>query len=66
MMHLEQTLDLCSAAAIPRCQTMGKLLNALDKAMKNLDGIKGTVYSQLSQLYYDKPVLLEIPASIQP
>lgn len=54
MMHLEQTLDLCilcSAAAIPRCQT--KMLNALDKAVKNLDGIKGT-YSELSQLHCDK------------
>ncbi|XP_016371607.1 hemoglobin cathodic subunit beta-like [Sinocyclocheilus rhinocerous] len=49
--------NLSSAAAIlgnPKVSNHGKtVLNALDKAVKNLDGIKGT-YSELSQLHCDK------------
>ncbi|XP_016321145.1 hemoglobin, beta adult 2 isoform X2 [Sinocyclocheilus anshuiensis] len=49
--------NLSSAAAIlgnPKVSNHGKtVLNALEKAVKNLDGIKGT-YSELSQLYCDK------------
>ncbi|XP_018973480.1 hemoglobin, beta adult 2 [Cyprinus carpio] len=49
--------NLSSASAIlgnPKVANHGKtVLNALDKAVKNLDGIKGT-YSELSQLHCDK------------
>ncbi|XP_016131373.1 hemoglobin cathodic subunit beta-like [Sinocyclocheilus grahami] len=49
--------NLSSAAAIlgnPKVSNHGKtVLNALEKAVKNLDGIKGT-YSELSQLHCDK------------
>lgn len=49
--------DLSSAAAIlgnPKVAKHGKtVLNALGKAVKNLDGIKGT-YSELSQLHCEK------------
>lgn len=49
--------DLSSAAAIlgnPKVSAHGKVvLGALDKAVKNLDHIKGT-YSALSQLHFEK------------
>uniref|UniRef100_A0A671SP85 Hemoglobin, beta adult 2 n=1 Tax=Sinocyclocheilus anshuiensis TaxID=1608454 RepID=A0A671SP85_9TELE len=49
--------NLSSAAAIlgnPKVSEHGRtVLNALDKAVKNLDNIKGT-YSELSQLHCDK------------
>ncbi|KAL0197101.1 hypothetical protein M9458_005641, partial [Cirrhinus mrigala] len=49
--------DLSSAAAIlgnPKVATHGKtVLNALDKAVKNLDDIKAT-YASLSQLHCEK------------
>ncbi|XP_073694422.1 hemoglobin cathodic subunit beta-like [Garra rufa] len=49
--------NLSSASAVlgnPKVSEHGKtVLNALDKAVKNLDDIKGT-YSQLSQMHCDK------------
>ncbi|XP_016143155.1 LOW QUALITY PROTEIN: hemoglobin cathodic subunit beta-like [Sinocyclocheilus grahami] len=49
--------NLSSATAIlgnPKVSEHGRtVLNALDKAVKNLDNIKGT-YSELSQLHCDK------------
>lgn len=49
--------NLSSAAAIqgnPKVAQHGKtVLNALEKAVKNMDDIKGT-YSQLSQLHCEK------------